>query len=475
MVKPSLYYKLGFFIIKKCAINIEMKIKKILEKRKNIDLTTLDIPHALFYLGLPIVFINLLNIAYNLADTFWLGRLSEKALAAITFSFPLIFLFISLGLGFSIAGSILVAQNTGAGNKREVSYAGGQAFIFSIIISLILGIVSITMIEPILRFLGASPEVMPLGVSYMKWIIYFLPFLFGFAVFVSLMRGHGDTFTPMLVMTFSVILNIILDPILIFGWWIFPALGIEGAAIATIFCRGIGFLMGLFILFSNFAGFKIYLKDLIPNFSYFKKLLRVGIPASIETTSRAIFANAMLLVVGNFSTEVVAGYGIGIKVFSMVFLPALAVSRSVETITGQNIGACNFKKAKEVSYLAAKFMFLLMTGLGVVSYILAPQIISVFTNSQEVINTGAEFLKYISLTFGFIAGARIFGGGFRGAKQTTLAAMIAFITMGIIRFPVSYFLSPIIGPKGIWIAFATSNIVGLGVALFWFKNKFLYN
>ena len=159
----------------------------------------------------------------------------------------------------------------------------------------------------------------------------------------------------------------------------------------------------------------------------------------------------------------------------MVFLPALAVSRSVETITGQNIGAGNFKRAREVSYIAVKFMFILMTGLGIISFLLAPQIISIFTNSQEVINVGAEFLRYISLTFGFIAGARIFGGGFRGAKQTTLAAFIAFIVMGVIRFPVSYILSSIIGPKGIWIAFAISNIGGLLIGWFWFKNKFLYN
>lgn len=452
-----------------------MKIKKYFKNRRNVDLTSLNISQALFYLGLPVVIINLLNIAYNLADTFWLGRLNEEALAAITFSFPLVFLFISLGLGFSIAGSILVAQNTGAGREEDAKYAGGQALIFSMIISFVLGVISFFLIEPILEFLGANPEVIPLGVDYLQIITLFLPFTFGFLIFVSLMRGYGDTFTPMLVMTFTVLLNIILDPLLIFGWGIFPSLGISGAAIATVFCRGVGLLIGFFILFSDIAGFNIDLKDLKPNFSYFKKLLRVGIPASIETTSRAIFANAMLLVVGSFSTSVVAGYGIGIKIFSVVFLPALAISRSVETITGQNIGARNFKKAREVSYFAAKFTFLFMTMLGVISFVLAPQIISIFTNSKEVINAGAEFLKYISLTFGFVAAARIFGGGFRGAKQTTLAALIVFLSMGVIRFPVSYFLSLVMGAKGIWIAFAISNISGLLIALFWFKTRFLYN
>ncbi|MFP4589317.1 MAG: MATE family efflux transporter, partial [Candidatus Acetothermia bacterium] len=261
-----------------------------------------------------------------------------------------------------------------------------------------------------------------------------------------------------------------LDPFLIFGWGWFPALGIRGAAVATVFCRGLGLLIGLWILFTGRKGLKVHFKFLRPDLAFFKRVARIGVPASVEGTGRAVSVNALLSVVGGFATTVVAGYGIGIRVFSTAFLPALAISRSVETMTGQNIGAGRFDRAEKANYLAAVVMFLGMTLLGLVCFIFAPSIISIFTLDQEVVEVGSTFLRYIALTFGFVGAMRVFSGGFRGAGKTLVAAAIAILTLGIIRYPLALLLSSRIGPTGIWSALAASNVLGLIIAAFWFRR-----
>jgi len=447
-----------------------LTINKIFRSKRDINLTSGSLVKPLFYLSLPVIITNLLRTAYSLADTFWVGRLSKEALAAITFSYPIVFLFIALGMGVAVAGSVIVAQHEGAGDREDVEYAASQTIVFSLVVAMILGVGGFFLVEPVLNLLGASPDVIPLATDYLRVVTLGLFALFGFSVFIALMRGFGETLTPMLVMLFSVVLNIIIDPFLIFGWFWFPQMGIQGAAIATVFCRGLGLLIGLWILFTGRKGLQIHVSYMRPDFKLFKKIFGIGVPASIEGTGRAVSVNALLSVVGGFTTSVVAGYGIGIRVFSTVFLPALAVSRSVETMTGQNIGAGRFDRAERSNYIAALGMFVAMTLLGVVVFFFSPFIVSIFTPDKEVIKVGSEFLKYISLTFGFIGSARVFSGGFRGAGKTMVAAAIAVLTLGVIRYPSALMLSKSVGRTGIWWAFVISNISGLFLAYFWFKQ-----
>ena len=452
--------------------------------QEELNLTDGDILKPLVYLSLPIVITNLLQTAYNLADTFWLGRYSTDALAAISFGFPMVFLLISLGMGLSVAGSVLVAQHTGAEETRKAEYAASQTFTFAFAASLILGLVAYPFVRPFLDFLGASPDVLPGATAYMEVIALGLPFMFGFFVFISLMRGAGDTITPMLVMLGTVILNVILDPFLINGWDVgpiaVPELGIEGAAVATVFSRSLAMVVGLAIMLSGSRGIQIHLSDLVPDFQYLRKILEIGVPASIEGTGRALSINALLIVVGLFSTTVVAAFGIGTRVFSVIFLPAIAVARGVETMSGQNIGAGKYDRAEEANYLAAKGLFAILALMGVVIFLVPQPIVAVFTDDPAVISEGATFLRYVSLSFGFIGIMRAFTGGFRGAGKTLVAAAISVMTLAVIRLPIAYiasqyrlpipFADAIFGVRGIWIAFFISNVAGATIAWLWFRR-----
>ncbi|UIO98715.1 MATE family efflux transporter [Halobaculum sp. CBA1158] len=454
-------------------------ISLVFKGREEFELTEGNIGKPLFYLSVPIVVTNLLQTAYNLADTLWLGRYSTEALAAISFAFPMVFLLFSLGMGVTVAGSVLVAQHVGADEDAEAKYAASQTVSFAVIVSLILGAVGYFVVGDLLGLLGASPDVLPLATDYMRVISSGLVFMFGFFVFTALMRGYGDTITPMLVMLLTVVVNIVIDPFLIFGWWIFPELGVAGAAYATIFSRALAFVVGMAIMLRGTRGVQISPRDMVPNLTYARKIVRIGVPASIEGTGRSLSVNLMLVIVGLFPTTVVAGYGIGVRVFSVIFLPAIAVARGVETMTGQNIGADKPDRAATAAGLAAKTMFAILGLLGVVTILAARPIAAVFTADPAVVTVTADFLRWVAPTFGFIGVMRAYTGSFRGAGKTMTAAAISVTMLGVIRLPVALGLArpdiaglpiPSLGSTGIWISFAVSNAAGAIIAYLWYRR-----
>ncbi|GGN99815.1 MULTISPECIES: MATE family efflux transporter [Haloarcula] len=454
--------------------------------QEDLELTSGPIGKPLLYLSFPIVITNLLQVAYNLADTFWLGQYSTTALAAISFAFPMIFLLISLGMGLSVAGSVLVAQHTGADEPEEAEYAASQTLTFAVGASVVLGAVGYFFVEDFLALLGASQQVLPGATGYLQVVSLGLSTMFGFFVFISLMRGAGDTVTPMLVMFGTVVLNIALDPFLIFGWGPLPELGVVGAAVATVFSRGLAFAVGVALMLRGNRGIRVNPRDMVPDFTYFRKLLELGIPASVEGTGRALSVNAMLFIVGTFSVTVVAAFGVGIRVFSLVFMPAIAMDRGVETMTGQNLGADRPDRAAKANHFAAKFSFVILTALGAVTIFAAPTVVSVFSDDPAVVEIGAEFLQWVAPTFGFIGIVRSYSGGFRGSGKTLTAAALAVTMLGVIRLPVAWVASRSVvvpawlGPtvvdafafslaeQGIWLAFSVSNVLAAGIAAAWF-------
>ncbi|QGA80166.1 MATE family efflux transporter [Candidatus Nanohalobium constans] len=445
--------------------------KSQFKSKEELNLLDGPVGKNLFYLSLPVIVINLLQTMYNLADTFWLGQYSNGALEAITYAFPLVFFLISLGMGLAVAGSVLVAQNEGSGNRKKRNYAASQTIMFSALASVIIGAVGFLFIGDFVPLLGASGQVAAAATSYLQVISLGLFSMFGFLVFQSLMRGYGDTVTPMLLMLGTVILNIIIDPLFIFGAGPIPELGVTGAAIATVFARSLSLIIGVYILFTGSKGIQISLSQMKPDLSFFKKMIGIGIPASAEQTGRSISVNALVAVVGViFAGTVVAGYGIAVRIFSMVFLPAAAVGRGVESMTGQNLGAGNYDRAAETARFGAKWTFIILTALGAVTFLFAQPISSVFTKSTEIASVSAEFLRYVSFSFGFIGVLRAYNGSFRGAGKTLTAAAISITTLAVIRLPIAYFGALEIGTEGVWIAFFISNVGGALIAYLWYQR-----
>ena len=286
-------------------------------------------------LAIPIVATNVFQSLYQLIDTFWVGRLGAEAVAAVSLSFPILFFMISAGGGMSVAGAILVAQTFGARDQEAVDHAAGQTLSVVGLISILLSVVGFLLSGPLVAFFGPEASVEQLAVDYLKVSFLGLAAVFVYFVFQALLRGVGDVKTPMIVVAGTVVMNFFLDPLLILGWGPVPAFGVVGAAWATIGSQGLAGAVGMVILFSGRYGIHLRLRHLTPDRPLVMKILRLGVPSSIEQSTRALGIAVMMLLVASFGTTVIASYGIGVRILSFVIIPAMGLSMATSTVVGQ--------------------------------------------------------------------------------------------------------------------------------------------
>ncbi|HER40127.1 MAG TPA: MATE family efflux transporter, partial [Salinimicrobium catena] len=210
--------------------------------------------NSLFSLAVPVILANILQTAYQLIDTFWLGRLGAYAVAAVSISFPLLFLVLSLGSGLTLAGTVLVSQYKGAGDQKMVDFNSSQTISLIFFISLLLSAVSYFSAEPLMKLIGAGPEILAPSVSYFKVSSLGFVFLFMFFSFQSLMRGIGNVMLPVYIILFTVFLNLVLDPLFIYGYGPIPGYGVAGAAVASIITQALSAAIGIFLLYKGTSG-----------------------------------------------------------------------------------------------------------------------------------------------------------------------------------------------------------------------------
>jgi len=321
--------------------------------------------------------------------------------------------------------------------------------------------------------MGAAPDVLSSATSYMQISFIGLIFFFGFFVFQALMRGVGDVKTPVFIVLATVILNLFLDPMFIFGFGPIPALGVAGAAWATIGTQGIASVVGLLILFSGKYGIRLKKNDLKPNLGIITKMFRLGFPASVDQSTRALGLTVMTILAASFGTTIVASYGIGIRILSFVIIPAIGLSMATSTLVGQNMGAGKIERAEKIAHISNIIGFVVLTIVGILFFIFATSIVAAFIpNNAAVISESAIFVKIMALTFGFMGVQMVVSGVFSGAGATLTSMVITIVSLWVLRFPIAYVLSSntLLGVKGIWWAFPITNILAAGIAQIWFMR-----
>ena len=431
---------------------------------------------SLLTLSWPIILANLLQTAYNLTDTFWVGRLGPNAVASVSISFPIIFLLISIGSGLTLAGTILVSQYKGKKDQKTIDHISTQTIILIASISVFISVVGYLLSPFLLGLMGAEPAVYNDAVSYLKISFMGMIFLFMFGVFQSLLRGVGDAKTPLYVIFFSVILNLILDPLLIFGFWFIPPLGVVGAAFATIGTQSVAAILGLYILLNGKHSIHIKPKDFKPDFKLMKRMFFLGLPASIEQSMRALGMTVMTFLVTSFGTITIATYGIGTRILSFIIIPAIGISIATSTLVGQNIGAGKSDRAKKITKISSELSFITLTLVGIILFLFSYQIAEFFIpNELEVIESSSLFIRIMALTFGFIGFQQALLGAFRGAGNTMITMVLSIVSLWIFQFPIAYLLSnnASLGEVGIWLSFPISNILSAIIAIIWNKKRSL--
>ena len=443
--------------------------------KNNQELLEGNILKSLTTLAWPIIMANILQTAYQLIDTFWLGRLGANAVAAVSISFPILFLVLSLGAGLTLAGTVIVSQFKGAGNQKMINFAASQTVMVVLVVSALLAVIGFFLAYPLMKLIGAGPEIFNDSVSYFQVSSWGFVFLFMFFVFQSLMRGIGNVLLPMYIVLGTVFLNLVLDPLFIFGYGSIPGYGVAGAAVASVITQGLSALAGLVILFRGKRGIKINFKDMLLKFEWVKRLFSLGIPSSLEQSSRAAAMTVMVMLVTSYGSEVVAAYGIGARILSLVIVPALGFAIATTTLVGQNIGAAKIKRAEKIGDLSSKIAFFGLTTVGLILFAFAETLTRFFVpNDPQVIQDGAKFIRIMAPSFGLLGVQQVLNGVFNGARFTQASMLISVFSMWVIRFPTAFILSSktFLGFEGIWWAFPISNLIAAIIAFVYYKTGY---
>lgn len=421
------------------------------------------------WLAWPMIIANIVNISYNLVDTFWLGKLGKEALSAPTVSWPIIMLLYSIGMGLSFAGVTLVSQYVGAGEKEYARKTAGYMIGFMLSLAVTISGIGYVLAPYILKAMYVPEEVLPLAVNYIRVIFAGIPIAFiGFA-FVSILNGIGDTRTPTIIGMVSSLVNVVLDPIMIFGWFGLPPMGVIGAAMATVFSRAIVSAIGIFLLTRGYMGLRIRFNDLFFELWWLRKVLRIGIPLVIQQSANALGFVIMMSIVAGMGTTVIATYGIGIRIIDIIQAFTWGLMRATSIMIGQTIGAENYGKAEEIVRKNMMLIFIVLVIGALMIFIFRRQLYAVFIDDPEVLAEGDRFLSIFVPSIPFFGLFFVAGAVARGSGHTVAYTIISIIRLWLLRIGLTIILTYFVGlgSIGVWTAMSISNIGAGIIATLW--------
>lgn len=428
-------------------------------------------PKVILTLAAPIMFNNLVQTLYNLADTFWVSKLGTLQMAAITLVFPVIFLSLSIGTGINVAGTALISQYIGSNKHKDATKVATQMFSFSILLSIVLAIIGYFASPYIVRGMGGEGDVLKYSTQYLSIMFWEIPGMFSFLVYTSIKQAQGDTVTPMILNVMGVVLNIFLDPLFIFTF----GMGIKGAAIATVISRMIFAVYAVYTLFAHKNGIYLDKNNLKLEKKTLMQIISIGLPASIGQSAAAfgfIILNSFVI---SYGANTLAAFGIGNRINSLILMPVMGIGSALATVIGQNLGADKKDRVKLAFKSAMKLSTLFMVGGGILLFFSSASIVSIFVKDDpEVFRQGTDYLRLISASLPLMGFFQVFVGTFQGSGHTVYAMMMDMGRLWGIRLPMIVLLKEFTswGPNGVWYAMVMSNaLICIFGAIIYIRGK----
>jgi putative MATE family efflux protein len=422
------------------------------------ELTRGNEARLIFNFAMPMLLGNLFQQLYNIVDTIIVGNfLGKEALAAVGASFPIVFTLISLIIGVASGGTIVIAQYFGARDHDSVRRAIHTMYIFLTVASVLLTLVGIPLTEEIFRLIRLPEEIMPEATTYLGIYLSGLIAFFGFNATSAILRGLGDSKTPLYFLMISTFFNIGFDLlfIVVFEW------GIAGAAIATVVSQAGAFATAILYLNRNHKLIDFNLRQYRFDRKIFWQSLRIGLPTGFQHTFVSLGMMAIMAIVNTFGTNVIAGYSGAIRIDSLAILPAMNFSAALSTFVGQNIGAGRSDRVRR-GLIAT---LLMSSGVSVVVMavviLFKYQLMAMFTDDTEVIRIGGEYLVIVSSFYLLFTAMFKINGVLRGAGDTLIPMFITLTSLWIIRIPFAWIFSRSLGETGIWWSVPAGWGVGL--------------
>jgi putative MATE family efflux protein len=431
------------------------------------DLTKGKESRLILQFALPMLWGNVFQQLYNIVDSIVVGHfIGKQALAAVGASFPMIFVLISMAIGYGIGASIMISQYYGAGDLTRIRKTIDTLFIFLFFASLFVSLVGICLSGPIFKMIDLPPEVIPSAKLYLNIYLAGIVFSFGFNGISSVLRGLGDSKTPLYFLVFSTVLNVLLDVLLVvvFRW------GIAGVAIATVISMAATLIGAVIYLNKTHKLVRLSVLRLEFDREIFYKSLKIGIPSGLQQTFVALGMLAVFWIVNQFGTDVVAAYSAAMRIDSMVSMPAMNFAAALMSFVGQNLGANKPERVREG--LKATFWMTSLISLGVTLLVVlfSRPLMGAFTDDSKVVEAGASYLVIVSSFYLIFSTMFVVNGVMRGAGDTLIPMFITLLSLWVVRLPVSYFLSVKIGETGIWWGIPIGWAVGLTCSYFYYLS-----
>jgi len=445
-------------------------------KNKNqINLLEDPVGSTLKKMTIPMIYGMVLLMTFNLVDTFFVGLLGTQPLAAISFTFPITFTVISLTIGLGIGTSAVIAKALGKGDKESAKDSGTAALYLAAVVVALLSYIGYLFIDEMFLMLGASNKMLPLIHQYMDvWFIGSVC-LIGPMIGNAILRASGDTKTPSIIMGSAGLINAILDPILIFGFGPIPAMGIEGAAIATL----ISWIFGCGLVINIVARRRqlvhthlIPLKEFINSC---KGILHIGLPAAGANMLTPIAAAILTAIVANYGESAVAAFGVGSRIESIACLVVLALSMTLPPFISQNFGAGNMHRVEESFKTTVKFVMLWQTLIYGLLVLIAPYIADAFAKEQAVADIIALFIYILPLGYGLQGIIILTNSSFNALHKPMVALILSIIRLFVCYVPAAYIGSVLFGLQGFFFGALLGNFVMAGISYRLFSKQFSDN
>ena len=386
-----------------------------------MDLLKENIPVLVRKLAIPASVGTLFQTLYNIVDTFYSGLISPEALSALSKSFPIYFIIVATSIGVTVGGTSLIGNSIGEKNEKNSSYYFTHIIIYGLLISVFITFIGLYFSEKVFNLMGSTQEITNLGLQYTN-IMFYGSFLFFLVVSLnSLLHAEGDTKTYRNVLILSFLLNIILNPILIFGFLFIPAMGMMGIGLSTIIAQLIAFLIILFKVLQNPRVKKITIEYFNVKFIFLKNIFFQSMPISIAICGYAVAATFIFTYVGQTSELAVAGYGAATRIEQVVLLPILGINTAIISIIAQNFGANNFDRVKETYFVSIKYGLILMVFSGILVYLTADIVPRFFSSNEVVLEYGRRYLKIAAFILPAYPIFFLSNGFFMGLKKSNYA------------------------------------------------------
>lgn len=433
---------------------------------------------SLLGLAGPMFVSMVLQNAQSLIDLFWVGRLGSGAVAALAVSGTMLMMLFPAVMGLSTGTVAIISRAIGGGREEEASSVAGQSMGFAVGCGIVLGLAGWFWAGELCEMLGAKGPVVALGEEYLG-----ISFLGSFTVFVlfignSILQAAGNTVIPMYAMLAANLINLALDPVLIFGWFGMPAMGVRGAAWATVVSQAVAASWVLHVLHAGVGGVRLASRHWRPDPGLWWRLMRVGLPSSGQMLTRSLMNVVLMRVVAGFGMVAVAAYGIGVRFHMIVLMPAFVLGNAAAVVVGQNLGAGKPGRAEGAAWLAVAIDGLQMILSAVILMVFAGPLVGLFDKNPEVVRVGSAYLRIVSPFHVFATLSIVLGRALQGAGETVPPMVMTIIGLWLFQVPLALYLPRhfALQTDGVWWAISVALAVhGLLVAA-WFglgtwKNK----